>query len=185
MARRKRRDKVYYNSDTDTWSNDSHEQPYLMPGTESYKAMQEVQDKQEEKRKGDDFHEDLENSNEQLREEQLSKSELLNEAYNVGNRKFRRRRSKERQNGKVERIVEKGLGHDVDIKGGAAAAFNVPTATTCNDELYNDAISDKDYKKEVIKDYKREFEEIVHEDKDNDGKDDEWTPGMKKMARYM
>ena len=185
MARRKRREKVYYNSDTDTWSNDSHEQPYLMPGTESYKAMQEVQEKQENKKKGDEFHEQLEIENESLREDQLSKSELLNEAYNVGNRKFRRRRSKERQNKKIEKIIEQGLGQDVDIKGGTSAAFNAPTAKSCNDELYNDSISEKDYKKEVIKDYKHDFEEIVHEDKDNDGNEDEWTPGMRKMARYM
>ena len=55
MARKKRRPKVFYNGAVDTWSNDSMNEPYLMPGTEAYAAYQESLKKQV----GEDVDDDL------------------------------------------------------------------------------------------------------------------------------
>lgn len=172
--RRKRKEKVYYNSDTDTWSNDSNEQPYLMPGTASYEAYQAKNQEQLEKKIGDDFHHELEAHNESIRDEQLEKSKLIDDAFHVGNRKFRRQRSKERLNSDVEKIIDDGLGH------GAAKIKH-------NENVYDDGVNDKQYAKKVVRDYKSEFENLCQQDNNNDGKvdEDDWTPGMRKLSRYM
>lgn len=194
MARRKRAVKVYYNSDTDTWTNDSHEEPYLMPGTEAYEAYQKTLAENSASQKDDEFHEKLEDRNEDLRKEQLAKEASLDHAYEVANRKFRRRMSKERQNKEIQNIVSDGLGSGIDISGGVLTKVGVHGVDTSNqDELYDDGIDADHYKKAVISEYKGELNEAMREvpnvDTNGDGEIDsddvEVTPGMRRMARYM
>lgn len=173
-SRKKRKEKVYYNSDTDTWSNGTMEQPYLMPGTASYEAYQEKNQEQLAKKQGDAFHEELELHNEGIRDDQLEKSKLIDDAFHIGNRKFRRQRSKERLNSDVEKIIEDGLGHQTN-------------KVKRNKKVYDDGINDEQYAKKVVRDYKSEFENLCQQDNNNDGKvdEDDWTPGMRKMSKYM
>ena len=192
--RRKRKSKVYYNSSTDTWSNDSMTEPYLMPGTEAYEAYQQNLENQfgEEGKEADEFHKEYAESIEDDRIEKTDKEKNIDEAYNVANRKFRRRRSKERQNEEIEKIIEGGLGKDIDLDGGLAGEYGLPSISS-NDEAYDDGINAAQYAHEVIKDYKKQFEATVRDipdvDNNNDGKideqDAEMTPGMKKMAKYI
>lgn len=179
MARKKRKMNVYYNSGTDTWSNDSNTQPYIKPGTGAYKAYSFDKDNNTE----DDIVEDNV-------KEIDSKSEAVDHAYDVANRKFRRKMSKERQNSEVKTIISHGLGKSVNITGGLLS--KVGLTPTNEDELYDDGISDKEYKKEVIRDYASDLAEVMHtadKDNDHDGDIDEndviITPGMKTMAKYM
>lgn len=180
MARRKKKTRVYYNSDTDTWSNDAMEQPYLMPGTQSYEAYQEQQAKDSPDNPDDDFHAALEDANEEYREEQVEEDEALEKATRESKRKYRRYMSKEVQRKKAEKIIEEGLGRDIPSRD-------------FSDELYDDGVSGDKFIHEAAVDYKHEFEEKTREipdiDTDKDGDVDEddayMTPGMKKMARYM
>lgn len=188
MARKRRRkEKVYYNSDTDTWSNGTMEQPYLMPGTASYEAMQEANQLQLEKKQGDEFHEQLEEYNEELRGEQLEEGQKVIDAFNASQQKFKNQRRKARMNDEIEDILEDGLGKDVNVDGGIAGSFNIPLTNNCKDAMYNDGITDDQYKKTVIREYKDEFTDICNQDNNHDGEVDEedWTPGMHKLAKYM
>lgn len=183
--KRRRKEKVYYNSDTDTWSNGAMEQPYLMPGTASYEAMQEANQIQMEKKQGDEFHEELEEHNEKVRSRLIAKGKAVKDAFDTSQQKFKNQRAKERMNDEIEDILEDGLGKDVNVDGGLAGAFNIPLVKTCDDELYDDSITPGEYKKAVIRDYEKDFADVCKDDKDHDGEEDEWTPGMKKLSRYM
>lgn len=176
---KKRKANVYYNSDTDTWSDDSREQFSLLPGTSTYKDYMEDKELAKEKAAGDEFHDELEHQNEVYRELQLDK-EKDHEVHNVGKRKYRRYMSKDVQSKDAIKIAENGLDRHVSKRD-------------LNDELFDDGISGDSYKHEVLEDYKSEFNEkrqIPNVDSDHDGDIDEdddayMTPGMKKMARYM
>lgn len=188
MAKRNnKRGKVYYKSDTDTWSNDAMEQPYLMPGTESYKAMQSQNEEKKELKKGDEFHDELEFQNETLRKRQLDKSKMIDEAFNVGSRKFRKVRAKKRVQDQTERIIEDGIGKNVDIKGGIAGDIALGCSGVSKKLVYDDGVNPEEYQTQVIRSYEPEFKEACDKDNNNDGQidDDDWTPGMHKMARYM
>lgn len=184
MAKRKnnnnRKTRVYYNSDTDTWSNDTHEQPYLMPGTQSYEAYQEQQLKDDPNQPDDEFHKNLEEDNEDYREEQVQEDKEFEKKSEVTRRKYRRYMSKEVQRKAAEKIIEDGLERDIPTRD-------------FSDELYDDGVSGDKFVHEAAVDYKHEFDEKTREvpevDNNGDGKVDEddayMTPGMKKMARYM
>lgn len=191
MARRRRKSKVYYNNETDTWSNDSGEQPYLMPGTESYEAYQASLLEKENQKNGDEFHDDLERTNESLRASQLKKSKKIDDAFNVGNRKFRRQRSKARKNKEIEKILSEGLGHKVDIEGGLLGHYGLPCISN-SEELYDDSLDAREYENAVIKEYEKEakaIRDVPNVDVNGDGKVDEndieMTPGMKTLMKYM
>lgn len=179
MAKKRKKSKVYYNSGTDTWSDDAREQLSLIPGTSTYENYIESRKEASVDEPDDEFHEELEIHNEDYRENQIEKEKDI-EVHNVGKRKYRRYMSKDVQSKDTIKIAENGLDRHV-------------SKHDLNDELFDDGVSGDVYKKEVLRDYKHEFEkkrEIPNVDSDHDGdidgEDDVYmTPGMKKMARYM
>jgi hypothetical protein len=185
---RRKGSKVYYNNDTDTWVNDSAEQFSLAPGSkeyEQYKAQLQIDDKHE----SDEQCEKSIEHDEHLSDKKSDEKDMIGSAYDVATRKHRRKMSKERQNKDIQKIVDGGLGKHTDIKGGFMGSIDLPSVT-CKDEMYDDGIDAKHYKKEVIQDYKKEFKkvrEVPVIDTDGDGKEDDtvMTPGMRKMAKYM
>ena len=190
MARKKRRPKVFYNGAVDTWSNDSMNEPYLMPGTEAYAAYQESLKKQVGEDVDDELgktpDEDISPDNKQ-EEEQYDATDV---GLDVAKRKFRRQQSKASQDKEIQHIVSEGLGKSVDISGGVAGEYGLPGISN-SDELYDDGIDADSYKHEVIKDYRKQLDSVEREtptiDTDGDGKSDEqeMTPGAKAMRKYM
>ena len=180
MAKSKRKSRVYYNSDTDTWSNDANEQPYLMPGTQSYEAYVEQQKESSPSKPDDEFHQELEMDNEDYREEQVNEDKSFEKESQDMRRKSRRYMSKEVKRKEAEKIIEEGLGRDIPTR-------------EFSDELYDDGVSADKFIHESAVDYKAEFEEKAREvpevDTNKDGQIDEddayMTPGMKKLSRYM
>ena len=174
MARKKRKAKVYYNNEIDTWSNDSGEQPYLIPGTEAYNAYQarlkteELQSDDEPQLESDEDVDEIDSCNVDS-----------NDIFAVSNHKFRRQQSKVRHNDEIQKIVNNGLGYSAkDLSK--------------SDEVYDDGLNEKEYKKAVISNYKKEADkvrEIPTVDNNGDGKIDkndvEMTPGMKHLMKYM
>lgn len=178
MARKPKKQKVYYNNDTDTWSNDSGEQPYLMPGSEAYEAYQERLKAQEKAKKEKELELQAEK---QLMDELTDKEKYkkVGDVFDVGTRKFRSQQKKASQNKSIEKLVEGGLGHDVKVNKQSSA-------------LYDDSLNEAEYKKAVVSEYKKEAEkvrEIPTVDTNGDGKIDkddvQMTPGMKSLMRYM
>ena len=126
-----------------------------------------------------------------MRDEQIDKSKKIDEAFDVGARKFRLQRSKSRENKEIQKIVSDGLGHKVDIEGGFLGSYGLPCVSN-SDELYDDGLNEKEYKEAVIRDYAKAAEsvrEVPKVDTNGDGKVDEddveMTPGMKTLMKYM
>ena len=177
MASRSKR--VYYNSDTDTWSDDGREQMQRKP--ESMMVDHDPSVAKEDKAKqADTFHEELEETNEGRYRGRKKRNIEADKGEKEGSRKYRRYMSKDVQSKTVQKIAEDGLDRHV-------------SRNEFQDELFDDGVSSKEYKKDALQDYESEFNarasELPDTDRDKDGDIDEddieFTPGMRKMAKYM
>ena len=178
---------IHYNADTDTWPIDTKEQPYLMPGTESYEAMQEVNEKQEAEKQGDEFHQKLEERNEELRGEQYDKNAKSDNSADASFHKFRKQRAKQRVQKQTEKIVEAGIGKNVNIDGSIEDIFAITDSKLSKKLVYDDSVDATEYQEQIIRSYKSEFKDACDEDNNGDGQidSDDWTPGMRKMSKYL
>ena len=160
MMKMSYRDKfvVYHNTSSDTWTNDSKEQMSIHYDGRRFMPFGS-------KAKCSNSQYDILSSYEKDLPDKVSK--VIDMAYDVAVRKFRRRQSKERQNAKLESVIEKCLGIDISLKGGLLGALNLPVRT-CIDEMYDDGIDDKHYGSSVVDDYTDDILSVVK----NGDKDD-------------
>lgn len=180
MARtRQRRPRVYYNSATDTWVNDGHEQPYLKPNIVSDNIKKDHDDlthdgHASERKKTDKSEQNLDAENNKRR---------IKNAYDSGvqgRRKYRKYMQKHAHSKRVKKVIENGLDRKISER-------------SFEDDLHDDTIAEKEFPKEAARDYKAEFDakrEVPVIDTNNDGVVDEnddvvMTPGMRKLSKYM
>lgn len=180
MARKHKRRIVYFhNNDADTTTNDSHEQIYLTQTGQSTDSIESKKARKEAEQADIEYQDKMADHNTELittMDDNDMKENQYN--YDTGRRKYRRYMSKDVQTKNLQKVASEALDRNV-----ARSDFD--------DELHDDAISDKSYAKESLSDYKAELaeKELPVKDRDKDGdidKDDaEMTPAMSKMSRYM
>jgi len=176
---RKRRRKIYYNSDADTTTDDSREQLYLTPAGTSDKSDVLQQELAENEEANKEFHEELSAHNDGIVRATDAKDKVKN-AYGreTGRRKYRKYIEKDVQTEKLRKMASDALERSVPLKD-------------FQEELHDDGIGAKEYAHETMTDYRQELiqKEIPVKDRDKDGdidKDDvEITPAMTKMSKFI
>lgn len=104
-------------------------------------------------------------------------------AHDVAVRKFRRKRSKERKIDEVRDIAKGALNKDIPVHN----TFNIPGRRSMDEELHNDSVDEKSFVGECLRDYESDLKELYDSDNNRDGQtdDDDITPGMRRMMKYM
>lgn len=104
-------------------------------------------------------------------------------AHDVAVRKFRRKRSKERKVDEVRDIAKDALNRDIPVHN----TFNIPGQRSMDEELHNDGVDEKTFVGACLRDYESDLKELYDNDNNRDGQtdDDDITPGMRKMMKYM
>ncbi|MBO5435594.1 hypothetical protein J6A31_07360 [bacterium] len=184
MARRKRKQRIYYNSSTDTWTNDAREQLSLIPQSNAYDDYQKkVMKQQEAAEKSSEVDNKI---NQPEKEKKVSdkscEKDEIKKAYRKGEQgraKYRKRMSKEVQVSHMQKVLSDGLDRHV-------------SRHEFDDELHDDSILAREFPTEAAIDHKAEFDskrELPAIDVNANGiidvQEEPMTPGMKKLARYM
>lgn len=174
--------KTNFNSDNTSGnsSSDAKSQVSLDIGSDAYEEMREdLQQIQQNKEIEEPFHEELEDDNEQLRDEQITKQKIA-DSFRTPQYKYRRYMSKDVNRKKVQTVIEKGLEKDVPKRD-------------FEDELHDDGISADEFPHEAAVDYKQEYHERLKQrtvDTNQDGKIDHEdepvvTPELEQLGKYM
>lgn len=197
-ANKSRKQAIYHNRYYSTRTPDERERS-LMPGTKEYKKLQAerlgrafgVSSSSEDTKQRDvaDDRNNKENvveaatSVDQDPSDNMQMALEMDVAHDVAARKFRRRRSKERKIGKVRDIAQDALGRDIPVHN----TLNIPGKRSMDDELQDDGVSEKAFVSDCLRDYEADLKEIYNADNNHDGKQDEddITPGMRRMMKYM
>lgn len=186
MAKHRKKQPVYYNNGSDTWTNDDKEQLSLALGSDGYEARQQSLSETNpmSEQNIEENVENQENLTQQYNaiQSKAFESDDFDEAFTKGQKSssaMQYRASMQRQDAVKEtaKIASDGLGHAVStqeiesqVHGLATTPEQVPKA------LVN-------YKKEL------EEREVPKIDLNGDGKIDEddiyTTPGMNRMKRYL
>lgn len=191
----KRRMRVYYNSSSDTWSDDAKEQLSLVPDAADCGLVP-----------GQDAPDVSDSHAEGMQEMQMEISVSVREpddvpekddmcgfmeyAYKNAVYRCHRKQNKMAQNKWIQKLVSRGLGRHVSLSGGISSGIGFPGISN-SDELYSDAITVSGYAEDVISDYRKPLERAVRKlpsiDTDGDGVGDSFdmTPGMRAMMKYM
>ena len=165
----KRKTRVYYNSDKDTWSADDREKfvPVNMMLSESSVSADVSADAS------------VSDVGLRIRKDDIERKKKME----VAQRKHILHMQKEASDGKLSKIVSRGLGKNVNVKKGSI---------NNRDELYDDSIMPgSEYEKDVIEDYSDVFYERLRPNRDvnKDGvineADVEVTSGSKTMESYL
>lgn len=102
---KRKKKQVLYNNDKATWENTAKEQPYLMPGTESYEEYQEDLQMRDPFKPDDEWHNKKEKENAERVVKSTKKYETANKQPNKheGIRNYNRHMAKEAQFQDVKR----------------------------------------------------------------------------------
>lgn len=194
----KKKQAIYHNRYYSTRTPDERERA-LMPGTKEYAKLQterlgkafgvNVSNEDTKQRDVTDERDDQAEveviqpamDQDPSDDEQMALS--MDAAHDVAARKFRRRRSKERKIAEVKDIAHEALDKDIPVHN----TFNMPGQRSMDDELQDDGVNEKSFVKECLRDYEADLKEIYNNDNNNDGRtdDDDITPGMRRMMKYM
>jgi hypothetical protein len=180
-----KRGAVYYNRYRSTWSPEEREAA-LTPGTKQYSERQADFLKGVYGVESDDVNEGPEavvDIEDDKADEELEVNDFSNMGYNVPVRKFRRKMSKEQHAKRIQKIAQNGIGERILIHN----SLGIPGARSMDDELYDDGSDEKHFAKDVLEDYKSDLKSACNTDNDHDGDvdEDDITPGMRKMMKYM
>lgn len=106
-----------------------------------------------------------------------------NIAHDVAVRKFRRRRSKQRLAEDLKLDIDAALGTDVPIHN----KLNIPGVRSMDEELYDDGVSEKDFGKDVVRDYEKDIKSLMNTDNNHDGEidEDDITPALHRAYRHI
>lgn len=182
--RRKKKQAVYHNTNTDRWTNDTKEQLSLMPGSDGYEAR--LQQLSENIPAFGEYREEiLEEQWEQMQKKESEAEELaeeFHESFIKGQKSpaaMQYRAMVQRQDAvhQTAKIASQGLGRTV-------------TAAEIEDAAKGTAMLPEDVPK-ALKQYEAEFHEreVPVIDVNGDGQIDEddvyMTPGMSRMRRYL
>lgn len=193
QVKKLRKQAIYHNSYLSTQTPDERERS-LMPGTREYKRLQAERlgkafgvNPSADEQKQKDLEEQekhakqtaLEDDSVDIAPEELEKTM----AHDVAVRKFRRKRGKERKVGEAQKIAKDAIDKDIPEHN----PLKIPGKRSMDEELQDDGIDEKKFVGEVLRDYESDLREIYNADNNKDGQTDEddITPGMRKMMRYM
>lgn len=183
--RTKRKQPVYHNNSKDTFSPDERE-VYLSPESEErkrleklrlQKAFDDIEKEAEEEERRKDADTDRDEREKDLAHER--KEDVFDPARDFNIHSYRRKLDKV----KVAKRILDDAGIDAVVENNGS----LPGIESMTEELHNPAITQDAFIKDVVRDYERDFKEICQEDNNNDGRvdDDDITPGMRKLMRYM
>ena len=162
--------KVYHVNSTDTWSNDDKEQLSLLPGSDGFEEYQEDLREHDPFKPEDDFHEELEEHNEDYAENMSDRQEVDGKGKTL--------RETKHQRGLKLTDAEKAVGVVNGLTGGHYGADDV------EDEVYDTSVTSSDFIEEAVDDHKREKRELpeIKQEVESDEYD---GPGMRTLKKYM
>ena len=178
---------VVYANKYETTNSPDEREAYRSPQAEArfrreLEKLKEMFEKEEsEKRRIETESESLERDKEA--EIKKKKESAFDPSHDVGIRKFRRKRSKAEKIGVAKKILDNALGVDAQVENFG----NVPGVRSMSEELYDDGVSQDAFLQDVLRDYESDLKKLYEKDNNKDGKvdDDDITPGMKTMMKYM
>lgn len=182
--RRKKKQAVYHNTNTDRWTNDTKEQLSLMPGSDGYEARQQqlAENTPASEEHQEEFSEEQWEQMQKKESEAEELAEELHESFIKGQKSpaaMQYRAMVQRQDAvrQTAKIASQGLGRTV-------------TAAEIEDAAKGATVLPEDVPK-ALKQYEPEFHEreVPVIDTNGDGQIDEddayMTPGMSRMRRYL
>lgn len=170
-------------------SSPDERQRSLLPGTDEYKARQAMQRLKEAYGVQDDAKE-AEPAPPPPKPVVKKEEPQKDMAHDVAVRKFRRRRSKERQAARIKADLDAALSTDTVVGDGIEITnpFNIPGVKSMDEEVYDDGVDEKAFANDVVRDYESDIKELMNTDNDKDGDvdEDDITPAMTKLhKKYM
>lgn len=196
-GKKHRKQAVYHNRYYSTQTPDERERS-LMPGTKEYQKKQaerlskafnsnrpaeQTNSDQKQEELDDQIEQQVVSANTEPSEPEMQE-EIPDMAHDVAVRKFRRQRGKERRIAEVQSIVKGATGTKIPED---TALHKPGDGNSIRKAVNDDGISEKQFVNKVVRDYEGDLKKVCNMDTNGDGKVDEEdiTPGMRKMMKYM